>query len=87
MPEKQLPKKAMPVSPGRPKGVPNKVNGLIKDMIVQALDNAGGVEYLTRQASLNPGPFMTLLGKVLPTQITGDGGGPVKISVEWKPGE
>jgi hypothetical protein len=87
MDEKQSRKKVMPVSPGRPKGVPNKVNGLIKDMIVQALDNAGGVDYLTEQARLNPGPFMTLLGKVLPTQVTGEDGGPVKISVEWKPGE
>ena len=38
------------------------------------------VAYLTLQASENPGPFMTLLGKVLPTQseITGKDGGPIE---------
>ena len=65
--------------PGRPKGVPNKNTAIIKDMIVQALDAAGGVEYLTRQARENPGPFMTLLGKVLPMQVTGADGGPIKV--------
>lgn len=67
---------------GRKAGTPNKTNALIKDMIVQALDNAGGTDYLTEQARLNPGPFMTLLGKVLPTQITGEGGGPVEHSLK-----
>lgn len=59
--------------PGRPKGVPNKTTSLIKDAIVQAATNAGGaggmVGYLERQAEDNPGPFMALLGKVLPTQV------------------
>lgn len=58
--------------PGRPKGVPNKSTALLKDAILQAATNAGGREgligYLEAQAVANPGPFMTLLGKVLPTQ-------------------
>lgn len=67
----------MPISPGRPKGVPNKTTALLKDAILKAAQAAGGggdegmVEYLTMQATTNPGPFMALLGKVLPMQVAG----------------
>jgi hypothetical protein len=70
--------KGSPKTGGRAKGTPNKMTKALKDMILQALDGAGGVEYLKRQATENPGPFMTLVGKVLPLQVTGEGGGPVK---------
>jgi hypothetical protein len=52
--------------PGRPKGCRNKVTRELKDMILTALDGAGGVKYLQLQAYKNPGPFLTLVGKVLP---------------------
>ena len=67
--------------PGRPKGVPNKNTKALKDMILQALDEqaGGGVGYLKVQAIENPTAFMTLLGKVLPTQLTGSGGGPIQF--------
>lgn len=68
--------------PGRPKGVPNKTTAIIKDAIIQAATNAGDgdmVEYLTQQARLNPGPFMALLGKVLPMQVIGDPDNPVEV--------
>jgi len=61
--------------PGRGKGTLNKTNALLKDAILQAASIAGGkdgiVGYLAIQAVLNPGPFMALLGKVLPMQIDG----------------
>lgn len=65
---------------GRPKGSPNKTTALLKDAILQAAQNAGGanglVGYLELQASANPGPFMSLLGKVLPMQVNhGDADG------------
>jgi len=63
--------------PGRPKGVPNKNTTLIKDAIIQAAQDAGGeggmVGYLTLQATENPASFMSLIGKVLPTQVVGAG--------------
>ena len=65
---------------GRPKGVPNKVNAAIKDMVIQALDKAGGVDYLARQANQTPAAFMGLLGKVLPVQIAGDGNTPISVA-------
>jgi hypothetical protein len=67
--------------PGRKKGVPNKNTALIRDMIAQALDNAGGVEYLTTVANSHPGPFLALLGKVMPVQVVGEDGGPVQHSL------
>ena len=54
---------------GRPKGMPNKVTKELKEMILGALDDAGGQEYLARQAEENPNAFLTLVGKVLPLSI------------------
>lgn len=59
--------------PGRPKGVRNKTTTAIKEMIVQALDKKGGVDYLVKQADENPTAFLTLVGKVLPMQVEGSG--------------
>jgi len=67
---------------GRKKGTPNKTTALLKDAILAAADNAhrdGLVGYLQEQATMNPGPFMALLGKVLPTQLTGDKDAPLYI--------
>jgi hypothetical protein len=70
--------------PGRPKGVPNKTTQLLKDAILKAATEAGNgdmVAYLRVQAAANPGPFLALLGKVLPMQVTGDDGGALEINV------
>jgi hypothetical protein len=66
---------------GRTKGTPNKVTKEVKEMILQALDEAGGVEYLRARALDTPGPFLTLVGKVLPLQVTGENGGPVTVEI------
>jgi hypothetical protein len=70
---KQRQKKEMPVSPGRPKGVPNKLTTEVKQMILDALDSAGGVAYLASKAESHPAAFMSLVGKVLPLQVNGAG--------------
>jgi hypothetical protein len=57
---------------GRPKGSPNKIQAAVKEMVIQALDEAGGVEYLVTQSRDNPTAFLTLVGKVLPLQVSGD---------------
>jgi hypothetical protein len=69
---------------GRQKGTPNKTTALLKDAIITAAtdagpDGAGLVGYLKAQAVANPGPFMALLGKVLPMQIGGDPDNPVSV--------
>ena len=68
--------------PGRPKGSPNKLSRDIKQAVIEAFEQAGGKDYLARQAKENPQAFMTLLGKVLPTQITGDPDNPVVTRIE-----
>jgi hypothetical protein len=62
---------------GRPAGVPNKVTGELKSMILQALANKGGVTYLEAQADLNPNAFLSLVGRVLPLQVGGDPDNPL----------
>lgn len=70
--------------PGRPKGVPNKQTTAIKEMIIAALDKAGGVEYLETQSRKNPVAFMGLIGKVLPLQIAGAGDNGEHIhAIKW----
>ncbi|MCV5968711.1 hypothetical protein, partial [Lactococcus petauri] len=53
---------------GRKAGTPNKVTGQLKDMILQALSDQGGVAYLNTVASTHPQVFCALLGRVLPIQ-------------------
>jgi len=62
---------------GRTKGTPNKMTATLKEMILEALNRKGGVTYLVQQAEASPTAFMTLLGKVLPTQIQGDPNNPL----------
>ena len=82
-PNKQMGKKGFGPGPGRPKGSVNKTTALLKDAILLAAEEAGGKEglvgYLRTQATMNPGPFMTLLGKVLPTQVVGDEENPLLV--------
>ena len=70
----------MKAGPGRPKGLPNKVTKALKEMILGALDDAGGQRYLAVCAASEPKAFLALLGRVLPLSITGDGG-PLVVNV------
>ena len=54
---------------GRTKGTPNKMTRTIKAAIEEAFAKAGGADYLVTMATQQPAAFMTLLGKVLPTQL------------------
>ncbi len=66
---------------GRKKGVPNKITRDLKEMILGALSAVGGQRWLEDQANENPAAFMTLIGKVLPLQVSGEGGGPMVINI------
>jgi hypothetical protein len=58
---------------GRPKGSPNKLTRTIKEAIEAAFSAVGGEKYLARMAEQQPVAFMSLLGKVLPTQLDVNG--------------
>lgn len=64
----------------RPKGSPNKYPKALKEMILGALDKAGGEDYLARQANENPSAFLTLVGKVLPMQVNADVNGKLQVT-------
>ena len=78
----------LPPGPGRPKGSQNKTTALLKDAILKAAQTAGGggedgiANYLADRALDTPGPFLALLGKVLPMQVTGDEDNPVRHIVK-----
>lgn len=83
-----VPKSAKRPQPkgGSRKGIPNKINGDLKNMILTALGNAGGAEYLERKANdpRTAAAFLGLVGKVLPMTIAGDQENPARIVFEWK---
>jgi hypothetical protein len=66
---------------GRKAGVPNKVTGDVKAMILGALEQAGGQQYLADQAEQNPGAFMALVGKVLPKDLKVDQQGNMTFTI------
>ena len=72
--------------PKQGKRGPNKNTAAIKDMILEALHGAGGVDYLQDRAKdpRTAAAFLGLVGKVLPMQVTGENGAPVKIAIEWQ---
>lgn len=64
---------------GRVKGVPNKVTKAVKEMVIAALDQAGGIDYLVEQSAKNPNAFLTLVGKVLPLDVNANLSGNVGL--------
>ena len=71
---------------GSRKGVPNRATKELKEMILGALDEAGGVQYLVDKANdpRTASAFLSLIGKVLPMQVTGANGGPVEHAVKFE---
>jgi hypothetical protein len=69
---------------GRPKGAPNKATKELKDMILGALNDAGGQQYLFDRANdpKTQGAFLALIGKVLPMQVTGADNGPLQVVIK-----
>ncbi len=83
--------KGTPKTGGRQKGTPNKVTALLKEAIILAAEKCGRdmqgtggvVGYCEFLAQEHPQTFATLLGKVLPLQLTGgDGDAPLKFTLQ-----
>jgi hypothetical protein len=68
--------------PGRPPGSLNKTTVQLKTAILNALDKAGGEDYLARLAVENSSAFASLLKSVLPTTLAAenDGGAETQIT-------
>jgi hypothetical protein len=70
---------------GKKPGTLNGVTVALKEQILHALDQAGGVDYLVWLAKNYPAAFCGLLGKVLPTTINGtQGDDSLKIILEQR---
>lgn len=66
---------------GRQKGTPNKATAEIKDMLRQALDEVGGIDYFVKQAQENPVSFNTLIAKIIPADLNAKLTGNLTIKV------
>lgn len=64
---------------GRPKGSTNKITKTIKEAIEESFIEVGGAAYLVQMASEQPVAYMTLLGKVLPTQVKLETKEPIEV--------
>ena len=54
---------------GRRAGTLNKTTKIVKEAILEAFEEVGGVDYLALMATEEPKAFLSLLGKVLPLQV------------------
>jgi hypothetical protein len=68
---------------GRQPGSLNKNTADIKAMVLGALQDVGGRDYLAARALDQPVAFMGLVGKVLPLQLTGENGAPIAVDFRW----
>lgn len=64
---------------GRTKGALNKTTKAVKEMVVEALSRVGGAKYLAEQAVANPSAFMSLVGRVIPTELKHEGGMVIQV--------
>jgi hypothetical protein len=68
---------------GRPKGALNKTTRSAKDAIAAAAEALGGADRLTAWVKEDPANervfWGTIYPKLLPLQLAGDGGGPVRL--------
>ena len=75
----------VPTGAGRPVGVKNKLTNL-RDAVLEAFDTVGGAEYLAKLAqgtSSDRAAFVSLVSKVLPTQVNANVEGGVQIQLSW----
>ena len=71
---------------GRKPGVPNALSTAAKDVIQQASERLGGVDRLVTWVQSDPANekvwWGTIYPKLLPVQLTGEGGGPLVHAIE-----
>jgi hypothetical protein len=79
------PRSGAPTPAGRPAGVKNKLTNL-RDAVLEAFDQVGGAQYLAKLAqgsSSDRAAFVSLVSKVLPTQINADVSGGIQVQLSW----
>lgn len=70
---------------GRPAGMPNKLTKAVKDSIAEAAERLGGTDRLVEWVQSDPANekvfWGTIYPKLLPLQLTGEGGGAVHVNL------
>ena len=66
---------------GRQKGTPNKLGASAKDQIARCFDAMGGIVRMQEWAEENPTEFYKIWSKLLPLEVTGEGGDPIKMVI------
>ena len=76
---------------GRPRGAADAMSLEVKEMVRQALDEEGGVEYLRQVARDHPQAFLSLLARLISTELKASIEGVVPMvvvrnytGVEWE---
>jgi hypothetical protein len=72
---------------GRRKGSQNKTTATVKAALVEAFDKRGGVKALAEWAEAAPADFYKLWAKMLPQEISGPDGEPIKANFVLKWGD
>jgi len=79
------PKSGAPTPAGRPAGVRNKLTNL-REAVLEAFDTVGGAQYLVKLAQgsqSDRAAFVSLVSKVLPTQINANVEGGIQVQLSW----
>lgn len=74
---------------GRQAGTPNKITARVKEAVLKAAEtvgkevniNDGLTGYCEKLAKEEPKAFSGLLAKLLPTQVSGEDGEPIQVSL------
>ena len=61
---------------GRPKGTPDRLASDLLQMMLDALEDAGGRDYLRQQAEKTPSAFLALVGRIVSRSMSGRDAGP-----------
>lgn len=55
----------------------------VREQFQFAFELIGGIPRLAMWADKNPDKFYSLYSKLIPAEITGEGGGPLRIQLSW----
>lgn len=71
--------KGAPKTGGRKKGTPNRFTTTIRQAIIASFHEVGGQKWLVKLAKSDPKSYAQLLGKAMPTEISGVDGAPIAL--------
>jgi hypothetical protein len=70
------------ISPGRTRGSKNLINRTIQELIREALDQVGGSRYVAEVARKRPDVYLSILGRLIPTELKAELDRPVMVVVK-----